>query len=192
MVCDNCRYADTKCDEYVCSYKGWNTDIDDHYEEETAPAWCPLNQKKVKKEKQQMGKEFDFDKVAQVKGNAVNAIETAKNVVIQLQKGKTILAAVKSTLRKAPGCPDNLKLLLDTPYGDAVVGLIMHTVAPIMTANTTIMSAVKAANLAGAVALSDQFTFIQDAVTNAIESLPGMEALKEAAKDKLAEATKKE
>lgn len=127
----------------------------------------------------------DFESVSQVKENAVDAISTAKDVIIQIQKGGAVIAAVKGGLKKAPGCPDSLKLLIDSPYGDMIVGLILHTTAPILTGSPTIIDAVKSANVAGAVALSSQFTFIQDAIENAIESIPGIDVMTEVVKEKV-------
>ena len=132
------------------------------------------------KENNTMSK-FEVDenatKQAQVKGNALNAMETAKNVIVQMQQGQAVIAAVRGAIKKAPGVPDGLKELMDSPYGSLITGLILHTTAPILTGNEHIQKAVKAANIAGAVELSNQFTFIQDAIETAISSIPGFNAI---------------
>jgi len=142
--------------------------------------------KRNKRGEDTMSKQFDFNEsTAQVKNNALTAFETTKNVIVQIQQGETVITAVKATLLKAPGCPDNLKILLATPYGDMIVGMILHTIAPVLTGSPVIMKAVKAANVAGAVKVSQQFTFIQDAIESAIGSIPGFEDLSKLAKGKL-------
>jgi hypothetical protein len=131
-------------------------------------------------------KHFDVkEKQAQVKGNALNAFDTAKNVVVQMQQGQAVISAVRGAIAKAPGVPQGLKELMASPYGSLITGLILHTTAPILTGNEHIIKAVKAANIAGAVELSNQFTFISDAIEGAIASIPGFDAILDKGADML-------
>ena len=123
-------------------------------------------------------------KGAQVKDNAVNALETAKNTMVVMQRGQSVITAVKTAIKNAPGTPAPLASLMDTAYGDMVVGLILHTAAPVFTGNKLIMDAVKDANVAGTVVVSQQFTFLQDTIEQAILAIPGFAST---AMDKLAD-----
>lgn len=195
-LCYDCKWCDSY---YGCThekhYHYRYRDVRDHYNNETVPGWCPIktnNEKTERKTKENnmTTEKMDFEaKTAQMKGNAITAIDTVKNTVIMMQQGKTVVTAVKAALKKTPACPEGLKLLLDTPYGDMVVGLLLHTTAPILTGNPTIIKAVKAANVAGAVELSNSITFIQDAVESAISSIPGFDAMAGMAADKIDDLT---
>ncbi len=185
--CHDCRHERS----YECKFPkvrttDWN--VSKNYDNETSPKWCPL---KLKQENSMNDKRFDFEnKAGQVKGNAVTALDTAKNTIITLQQGKAVVAAVKGSLKKLPQCPEGFKALLETPYGDMIVGLVLHTAAPVLTGSPLVLKAVKAANVAGAVELSNSITFIQDAIEAAIAGLPGLGGIKEEIATKYAEAIK--
>ncbi|RLI83926.1 MAG: hypothetical protein DRP01_08730 [Archaeoglobales archaeon] len=177
--CLTCEYCD---DDFMCCYgaSSKRVNVESYYDDEEAPPWCPLiKTKRDKREESTMAdKTFNFDgKTAQVKGNAVNALETAKNTLVTLQQGQAVVTAVKIALKKMPACPDGFKSLLDTPYGDMVVGLILHTVGPVLTGSPMVLKAVKAANVAGVVELSRSITFIQDAIEAAMAGIPGLDTL---------------
>jgi len=183
-----CKFPD------ICDHVGSLDMYVDYYKANRgAPVWCPLNNKNNKTNKKQENsmkeKRFDFEnKAGQVKGNAVNALDTAKNTIVTLQQGKAVVAAVKGSLKKLPQCPEGFKALLDTPYGDMIVGLVLHTAAPVLTGSPIVLKAVKAANVAGAVELSNSITFIQDAIEAAIAGLPGLGGIKEEIASKYSEA----
>ena len=82
-------------------------------------------------------------KGAQVKDNGIKALETAKNTMVVMQRGQAVITAIKTALANAPGTPEPMKALLDTAYGDMVIGLLLHTAAPVLTGNKIIMEAVK-------------------------------------------------
>ncbi|RLD82416.1 MAG: hypothetical protein DRJ15_01555 [Bacteroidetes bacterium] len=194
IKCGDCVHVYCESDDYDYEYTCDHSDspnheyIDKPHRNNTSPKWCPL---KLKQENSMNDKRFDFEnKAGQVKGNAVTALDTAKNTIITLQQGKAVVAAVKGSLKKLPQCPEGFKALLETPYGDMIVGLVLHTAAPVLTGSPLVLKAVKAANVAGAVELSNSITFIQDAIEAAIAGLPGLGGIKEEIATKYAEAIK--
>jgi len=192
--CVLCNYnSDINDDRCTHPQQCPGSDIEDFIDnQEGSPEWCPIkrqNETKQQENENMTDSKFDYNaKQAQVKGNALNAMDTVKNVVVQMQQGKAVIAAVRGAIQKAPGLPKGLRELIASPYGDLIVGLILHTTAPILTASPVIIKAVKAANVAGAVELSNQFTFVSDAIEGAIASIPGFEEVKEVIKETIADA----
>lgn len=184
--CDECEHPieDDDYEKMWCDHPDNDNRhyIDGYYEDGKSPAWC-IRRRKQQSEMDAMKQERNFDmtdfdaKTAQVKGNAITAADTVKNVVVQHQQGLAVITLVKSALKKAPGFPEPLKALLDTAYGDLIVGLVLHTCAPVLTGSPTVIKAVKAANVAGAISLSTSFTFIKDSIEGAINGMPELQEM---------------
>lgn len=121
-------------------------------------------------------KSFEFDeevkrysdKEAGVKGvagdvwkNTKDTLNYAKSTVITMQRGAAVLAAVKSSLLVVPGLPDSVKEILESKYGDLIVGVILSSVGPSVVTNPLAGRAMRDASTVGVVRLSEEFDFLK-------------------------------
>lgn len=119
----------------------------------------------------QMSNKFD-----RITNSAKQTILENKDIVIKLQKGKAVIAALKTSAIQSDLVNDKLKELLNIPgYSDMFIGLTLRITAESMLNNQVIQDAAEAANFVGAVEFSNQFTFlekfIESTITKALDTV---------------------
>lgn len=125
-------------------------------------------------------KEFTFrNKTSEITDNVKTAAATAKDTFVTVQKGTAVLTAIKMAVKNAPGVPDQVKAVMDTPFGDAAAGLLLHITAPSFTRNRHITKAVEDANVVGIMTLTQQYTWISDMIEGAVTKVVGADYMEE-------------
>ncbi len=129
------------------------------------------NKVKIKKDKPMTNSSDSY--ISKAISNMKSTAKTTKDSVITAQKGTLAIATVKTGLMKSP-LPDTVKAFIQTPgYGDLAVGALLNIIVPTITTSKQASSVAEAANVVSAMELSKQFTWLQDIVSSAIESIGG-------------------
>jgi hypothetical protein len=151
-------------------YEDLFDDIEDSLEKDWDPNKHPVISRKetitINKENKTM------NKTEKVINETKSAINETKKTIVKMQKGKAVLSAVKTSLINTPGVPVQVRDVLSMEgYGDLVTGLLLNIVSNSLTSNESIISASRDANFVGSVEFSNQFTFFEKLIENAINGV---------------------
>lgn len=139
--------------------------------------------KPVRTNKFKSGEKTNMKKANVIK-NTKEAMTDAKDVAVKYQKGAAVITAIKSAINESNLVPDSVKKLVNAGNGisDLIIGVVLQVASETFTESEIIQDAAKAANFAGAVSTSIEFTMIQDIIEKVVGNAVGATNMKTAEK----------
>ena len=110
-------------------------------------------------------------KVNDFKACAEATARRTKTTVIRVKVGRIAISAIKASLRKTPGIPASVKMMLDSEYADVVIGAVVPLIVPMITTNERAIRLGEDVAIAGGVAIADKLTFIDDFVADVVSKV---------------------
>lgn len=94
-----------------------------------------------------------------------------KNTVVRVKVGRIAISAIKSALRRTPGMPAQVKVLLDSEYADIIIGAVVPIIIPMITKSEKANRLGEDISIAGGVAVADKLTFLDGFVAHVMDTV---------------------
>lgn len=100
------------------------------------------------------------------------SLTEAKHAIILQQKGEATIAAAKKAILALPKLPKQVKDVIEMPvYGDAILGLALGSIIPMITKSHSAIKLAIAANHVGAAQLSREFSILTDVINGVADGI---------------------